>query len=94
MYRLGIETADRTQRGVRPEKLRAELAQSGRLGEVARMVRDQKASDRLVQQVKKVEVSADEWNKVFTAQQKATAEKRAAKRKSAGPRDEQEGAVV
>lgn len=68
------------QRGMRPEKLRGELAQAGRLGEVARMVRDQKASDRLVQQVKKTEVTADEWNKIFTAQAKAANEKRAAKR--------------
>ncbi len=70
------------QRGLRPEKLRADLAQSGRLGEVARMVRDQKASDRLVQQVVKTEVTADEWNKIFTEQTKAAKEKRKSKKKS------------
>lgn len=71
------------QRGVRPEKFRADLAQAGRLGEVSRMVRDQKSADRLVQQVKKTEVSADEWNKIFAAQQKEAAAKRAEKLKSA-----------
>ena len=70
------------QRGLRPEKLRAELAQAGRLGEVARMVRDQKAADRLVQQVKKSEVTADEWNKLFSKQQKDAADKRAENRKT------------
>jgi trigger factor len=59
------------QRNARPEKLRAELAQSGRLGEVARLIRDQKAADRVVQQVKKVDVTAEEWNEIFKARQKA-----------------------
>ncbi len=61
------------QRNVRPEKLRNELAQSGRLGEVARLIRDQKAGDRVVQQAKKVEVNAEEWNKIYTEKQKAAA---------------------
>jgi trigger factor len=71
------------QRGLRPEKVRTELAQSGRLSEVARMVRDQKACDRLVQQAKKTEVSADEWNKIFIEKQKREAEKHSEKRKGA-----------
>lgn len=71
------------QRGVRPEKLRAELAQSNRLGEVARMVRDQKAADRLVQQVKKTDVTADEWNTIFNQQQKDARAKRGGKSKPA-----------
>lgn len=53
------------QRNVRPEKLRSELAQAGKLGEVARMLRDQKAADRVVQQAKKTEVNAEEWNKIY-----------------------------
>src|SRR5690606_34956658 len=53
------------QRNIRPERLRSDLAQAGQLGEIARMVRDQKAADRLVQQVKLVEVSAEEWNAYF-----------------------------
>ena len=57
------------QRNSRPEKLRAELAQSGRLGEVARLIRDQKAADRVVQQAKKVDVTAEEWNEIFKAKQ-------------------------
>jgi trigger factor len=69
------------QRGMRPEKLRGELAQAGRIAEVARMVRDQKAADRLVQQVKKTEVSADQWNEIFKAQQKEQQAKHSEKRK-------------
>lgn len=63
------------QRNIRPEKLRNELAQSGRLSEVARLIRDQKAADRVVQQVKKTEISADEWNKVYKDKQKAGSSK-------------------
>ena len=59
------------QRNVRPEKLRTELAQAGRLGEVARLIRDQKAADRVVQQAKKVEISADDWNKLYKDKTKA-----------------------
>jgi len=66
------------QRGLRPEKLRTELAQSGRLGEVARMIRDQKAADRVVQQAKKSEVSAEEWNRIFEAKRKDAASKQPA----------------
>jgi trigger factor len=61
------------QRNVRPEKLRTELSQAGRLGEVARLIRDQKAADKLVAQVKQVEVSADEWNEIFKKKQKDAA---------------------
>ena len=61
------------QRNIRPEKLRSELAQAGRLGEVARLIRDQKAADRLVSQVKQVEVSSDEWNKIYRDKQKESA---------------------
>lgn len=61
------------QRNVRPEKLRTELAQSGRLGEVARMIRDQKAADRVLQQVKKTEISAEEWNKLYKDKQQGAA---------------------
>jgi trigger factor len=71
------------QRGLRPEKLRAELAQSGRLGEVVRLVRDQKAADRVVQQAKKTEVSAEEWNKMFGEKNRQETAKRTEKRKSA-----------
>lgn len=70
------------QRNVRPEKLRAELAQAGRLGEVARFIRDQKAADRVVQQAKKVEISADEWNKLYQAKTKAKKTGGAAKKES------------
>lgn len=67
------------QRNIRPEKLRTELAQSGRLGEVARLIRDQKAGDRIVQQAKQVEVTAEQWNEIFTKKQKEQREKAAGK---------------
>lgn len=61
------------QRNIRPEKLRSELAQAGRLGEVARLIRDQKAADRVVQQAKQVEISAEEWNQLFQQKQRQQA---------------------
>ena len=63
------------QRNQRPEKLRNELAQAGRLNEVARLIRDQKAADKLVAQVKQSEISADEWNELFKKKQKDAASK-------------------
>lgn len=74
------------QRGLRPERLRAELAQAGRLGEVSRLIRDQKAADRLVQQAKKVEVSADEWNKIFKEKQGKAGAKSSGRKTSKKPK--------
>jgi FKBP-type peptidyl-prolyl cis-trans isomerase (trigger factor) len=86
------------QRGLRPEKLRTELAQSGRLGEVARLIRDQKAADRVVQQAKKSEVTAEDWNNIFEGKRaeaaakkpasKKSTTKKAAEAKSESPKDE------
>jgi trigger factor len=78
------------QRNIRPERLRSELAQAGRLGEVARMVRDQKAADRVVQQAKQVEVTAEQWNEFFKSKQrdKQTVRRKKTSRKSAEAADE------
>ena len=50
-------------RGQRPEQLRSELARTGRLGEVARVLREHKAADRVIAQATVKEISADEWAK-------------------------------
>lgn len=52
------------QHGERAEQLRAELARTGRLGEIARMVREHKTADRLLEKARIVEISADDWNKL------------------------------
>ena len=62
-----------SQQGVRPEQLRKQLEQSGRMGEVISVIRDAKVSDRIISQAKVSEISADEWNKVVEAKAKARA---------------------
>ncbi|UCD75015.1 MAG: trigger factor [Phycisphaerales bacterium] len=55
------------QRGVRPDQLRAELVQSDRLNQVAIQLREHKTADRIVQQAKVTDISADEWRKMVEA---------------------------
>jgi trigger factor len=55
--------------GQRPEQLRAELVRTGRVGEVARMVREHKTADRVIAQAKVKEISAEEWNELVRAQE-------------------------
>jgi trigger factor len=62
-----------SQQGVRPEQLRKQLEQSGRMGEVISVIRDAKVSDRIISQAKVSDISADEWNKVVEAKAKARA---------------------
>jgi len=50
------------QHGQRPEQLRTELARTGRLPELARMVMEHKATDRVIANATITEVSAEEWN--------------------------------
>jgi trigger factor len=61
------------QANMRPEKLRSELLQAGRIGEVASQLREQKTADRLVHMAKKVEINAEEWNKLVRSKQAAAA---------------------
>lgn len=58
----GFITAMARQRGERPEKLRSELAQANRLGEVALQIRESKTTDRLLEKAKVVDVDARAWN--------------------------------
>jgi trigger factor len=64
------------QRGIRPEKLRAEMQQSGRINEVALQIREHKAFDRVIASAKVTEVPGDEWNKSVTEKSKERAAKR------------------
>ena len=48
-------------RGLRPDQVRAELTQMGRLSEVAHVIRQHKAADRVVAQAKVTGVPAADW---------------------------------
>jgi trigger factor len=52
------------QRGMRPEQLRNELAQSGAINQIAMQVREHKAADRVIDQASVTEIPAEEWNKL------------------------------
>jgi trigger factor len=52
------------QRGARPEQLRAELVQSGRIKQVASQLREQKTADRVVALADVSEVTVEEWRKL------------------------------
>ncbi len=68
---LGIEVSDQevngriaamaSHRGMRPERLRAEMTQSGQLAEVLTHLREHRVCDRLIEQAKVTEVSEAEW---------------------------------
>jgi trigger factor len=53
------------QNGQRPDQLRAELARTGRLSEVGRMLRDEKAADRVIAGADIQEISAEEGNRLI-----------------------------
>ncbi|MCP3902511.1 MAG: trigger factor [Planctomycetes bacterium] len=50
------------QRGLRPEKLRTDLLQSGAIGQIATQVREHKTADRIIERAETTEITADEWN--------------------------------
>ncbi len=67
--------------GQRPDQLRAELARTGRLQEVARVVFQQKAADRVIANAKIQEIPADKWNELMSGG-KAPAKKKTTKKKT------------
>ena len=73
------------QHGQRPDQLRTELVKTGRINEVARMVFEQKAADRVIAVAKIEEVPADKWNEMLTADERGAAKKKTTK-KTAGTR--------
>ena len=70
-------------RGERPEALREQMTKSGTMNEVALRIREHKTADILISKAKVSDVSAEEWNKLMTAQfeaqQKAQPAKSSAK---------------
>lgn len=52
------------QRNERPEQFRAQLAKDGKLQQVAMQIREHKAADRIIDQAKIEEITAEEWNKL------------------------------
>jgi trigger factor len=54
------------QHGQRPDQLRAELARTGRLSEVGRMLRDEKTADRVIAKAEVQEITAEEWNRIIS----------------------------
>ena len=69
--------------GQRPEQLRAELVRSGRVGEIARMVREHKAVDRVIAHAKVQEISAEKWNAMVKKQ--APGKPRTTRKKKTAP---------
>lgn len=59
------------QRNVRPETLRAELAQKGQLASVYEQIREQKTLDMLLNKASVTEMPADEFNKLMREQNAA-----------------------
>jgi len=55
------------QQNMRPEQLRQQIQQSGRVNDVISMIRDAKVSDRIIGQAKVTEIAAEEWNKIVEA---------------------------
>ena len=66
------------QHGQRPDQLRAELARTGKINEVARMVYEQKAADRVIAKARVEEIPAQQWNEIKAAESGGTTSKKTA----------------
>jgi cell division protein FtsL len=58
---------------MRPDQMRAELQQSGRLNELALSIREAKVLDRVLSKAKVTDIKAEEWNALVAERQKAAA---------------------
>jgi len=76
------------QRGERPETLRAELQQTGRLSEVAVQIREHKTADRLLDQCSVQDVDAEEYNREVLARRTTGAPAPPKRRRRGGAADE------
>ena len=65
------------QRGVRPDQIRSELSQAGRLADVSRVIREHKAADQAIAGAKIVEIPAEEWASEKSGQSKKKTKKKA-----------------
>ena len=72
------------QRGLRPDHVRSELAKAGQLPAIGGQVRDDKAADAMVGQMKITDMPLDEWNAMHadggTTTKKKTSKKAATKK--------------
>jgi trigger factor len=59
------------QQNARPDQMRQQIEQSGRMGDVISMIRDAKVGDRVISLAKVSDISAEDWNKVVEAKAKA-----------------------
>ncbi|MCH8823281.1 MAG: trigger factor [Planctomycetes bacterium] len=64
------------QRGVRPDQIRSELSQAGRLADVSRVIREHKAADKAIAGAKIVEIPAEEWASEKSGQSKKKTKKK------------------
>jgi len=88
---LGIDVSDAElnasivqmarSRGTRPDQIRTELQQNGRLNEMALAIREAKTLDRVLAKAKVTDVPAEEWNKIVADKQKAAAARVTPKKK-------------
>jgi len=53
-----------SQRRMRPEKLRADLLQSGGINQIASQIREHKAADRVIDKAKVTEVTSERWDEL------------------------------
>jgi len=58
------------QQNARPDQMRQQIEQSGRMGDVISTIRDSKVGDRVISLAKVSDISAEEWNKVVEAKAK------------------------
>ncbi|MEX2673681.1 MAG: trigger factor [Phycisphaeraceae bacterium] len=67
------------QQNRRPERVREEMQQNGQLNQIFVQLREQKAIEKLLEQAKVTEISAEEWNKQQEAEAEADEKKKPAK---------------
>ena len=76
------------QRGVRPDELRANLVQNNQIQQIGTHIVENKAADAMAQQMKIVDMDADEWKKrnedgAGSGSKKKTTKKKTSKKKTA-----------
>jgi FKBP-type peptidyl-prolyl cis-trans isomerase (trigger factor) len=59
------------ERGLRPEKLRAEIIQRNQAGVLFQQIREHKAMDAILAKAKVTEMPADEFNKILAEEAKS-----------------------
>ena len=70
------------QRGLRPDHVRSELAKAGQLPVIGSQVRDDKAADAMVAQMKIKDIPAEEWGEMVKQQPTGGTKKKASSKKT------------